>query len=82
MTQREIQAQVLQLAKDKIETKVLITGEIELENLLNSITYIQFLIACEDEFDIEIDDDELDMSNFHTLNDIARYIEKRVNQNE
>lgn len=82
MVLKDIQERIVQLAEEKIETDLTITGETELENLLNSITYIQFLIACEDEFDIEIDDDELDMSNFYTLNDISLYIEKSVNKNE
>lgn len=82
MTLSDIQERIIALAKERIQTDLLITGETELENLLNSITYIQFLIACEDEFDIEIDDDELDMSNFNTLNDISLYIEKSLNTYE
>lgn len=78
----DIQKRLVELAKEKIETDIPLSIDTELENLLNSITYIQFLIACEDEFEIEIDDDELDMSNFFTLGDIAKYIEKSLNQNE
>lgn len=78
----DIQERIVELAKEKIETDISITIDTELENLLNSITYIQFLIACEDEFEIEIDDDELDMSNFFTLQDISEYIEKSLNENE
>ena len=78
----DIQKRLVELAKEKIDTDIPLSIDTELENLLNSITYIQFLIACEDEFEIEIDDDELDMSNFFTLGDIAKYIEKSLNQNE
>ena len=35
-------------------------------------------LACEDEFDMEIEDDELDMSNFEHIKDIITYISTRL----
>lgn len=80
MTFDHIQSEVLCLAKEKIQTELEITGETPLEALLNSVTYIQFLIACEDNFGIEIDDDELDMQNFRTLNDVAANIHRTLSE--
>lgn len=80
MTLDQVQSEVLRLAKEKIQTELEITGETPLEALLNSVTYIQFLIACEDTFEIEIDDDELDMQNFRTLNDVAASIHRTLSE--
>ena len=45
---------------------------------LNSITYIQFLIACEDTFGIEVEDEELDMINFSDVKSIVAFINNKL----
>ena len=70
---KDVQETVLRLAKERIANKE-ISLATPLAELLNSLTYIQFIIACEDEFSIEVDDDNLDMGHFRTLDDVANYI--------
>jgi acyl carrier protein len=53
-----------------------------LAGMLNSITYIQFLIACEDAFEIEIEDDELDMAHFSTVQDVVGFLFRKVFNHE
>jgi len=78
----EILEKIIQLSKKNVLTDISVEPFTRLESFLNSITYIQFIIACEDTFEIEIDDDELDMSNFETIQDVAVYIEKCVKSHE
>jgi acyl carrier protein len=78
MSLAEIEERVIMLAQSVNEKEIIIERETELEAFLNSITYIKFIIACEDEFDMEIEDDELDMSNFEHIKDIITYISTRL----
>ena len=78
MSLAEMEERVIMLAQSVNEKEIIIERETELEAFLNSITYIKFIIACEDEFDMEIEDDELDMSNFEHIKDIITYISTRL----
>lgn len=78
---KDIERKVIEIAKSKGKVCNEINNDTDLELILNSITYIQFLIACEDEFDIEIDDAQLDMGNMRTLKDVALYIQKVSSEN-
>ena len=49
---------------------------------INSITSIKIIVALEDTFQIEFDNDMLDLQNFHTICDLTKYIEAKVGQNE
>ncbi|MCR2023743.1 acyl carrier protein [Blautia pseudococcoides] len=54
-----------------------ISKETELESLgLDSITYIKLIVAMEKTFEIEFDDDDLNMYNFKTVSDLLNKIEK------
>lgn len=72
----EIEQKVIGIAKSKAKISEELNGDTVLESILNSITYIQFLIACEDEFNIEIDDDQLDMETMRSIKDVVLYIQK------
>lgn len=48
-------------------------------NIINSINYIQFIVAIEDKFDIEIPDEYLDITKFNTVKDISSFIHKLLN---
>lgn len=37
---------------------------------INSLNFIQVIVALEDEFDVEFDDEELEISKFLTIQDI------------
>ena len=44
------------------------------EGQFNSIDYIKFVVAVENEFKIEFDDDMLAIHTFRTVYDVAKYI--------
>ncbi|MBB6022776.1 acyl carrier protein [Paenibacillus sp. JGP012] len=56
--------------------------DINLENpidsYLNSITYIQFIIAIEEAYDMEFEDEELDFARFNNFNDILLFMESKL----
>lgn len=41
---------------------------------VDSLDLFEFIMACEEEFDVEIDTEEV--SNFTNLNEVATYLEK------
>lgn len=43
---------------------------------INSLMFIKIIVAIEEEFDIEFDDDELDSSNLNTFHDFVDYVEE------
>jgi acyl carrier protein len=43
---------------------------------MNSITFLKVVVALEDTFDIEMDEDELNIENFRTIKSIVAHIEK------
>ena len=53
--------------------------EVELTSLgINSLLFIKLVVAIEDEFDIEFDDDDLDAGKLKTVEDFMDYIEARL----
>ncbi|WP_018753424.1 phosphopantetheine-binding protein [Paenibacillus sanguinis] len=44
---------------------------------LNSVSFIKLVVAIENQFDFEFEDEDLNYEVFQTLQDIANYIEKR-----
>ena len=47
---------------------------------LNSIGILEFIMLLEEEFDAKVEDD--DMDNIITIQDIADYISKTINEND
>ncbi|WP_034860608.1 phosphopantetheine-binding protein [Ruminiclostridium cellobioparum] len=45
---------------------------------INSITFVKILIAIENEYDFEFDDDDLNFENFKTVSTLAKYVEDRL----
>ncbi|MDR3185970.1 MAG: phosphopantetheine-binding protein [Christensenellaceae bacterium] len=76
--------ELIHKVKGLLREKSRYKGEIDMDHslagMLNSITYIQFLIACEDAFEIEIEDGELGMTNFSTFQDMVDFLTKKVYQ--
>ncbi|MBR2020654.1 MAG: acyl carrier protein [Clostridia bacterium] len=70
-TLKKILVDELQLDPDEI------TPESELANDLgiNSIELADLVMSCEDQFDIEIEDD--DIHKFITIQDVVNYLEKK-----
>lgn len=55
-----------------------ITGDKMLEDLeIDSILFIQLVIKCETNFNIQFDDDMLLISNFSKIDEFIEYIEKK-----
>lgn len=49
-----------------------------LDNIIDSLTMINFIVKIESEFNIEIDDEDLIGESFTTYESIVRYIESRI----
>ncbi|MEH2960509.1 acyl carrier protein [Candidatus Merdisoma sp. JLR.KK006] len=49
-----------------------------LDNIIDSLTMINFIVKIESEFNIEIDDEDLIGESFTTYENIVRYIESRI----
>ncbi|MBQ9416868.1 MAG: acyl carrier protein [Clostridia bacterium] len=59
--------------KDQIKMETKLGAELG----LNSIELAELVMSCEEEFNIEIPDD--DIHDFETIGDVVAYLEKRVN---
>ena len=46
---------------------------------LDSVALIRFAMGLENDFDIEIDDDDLVIENFETTGRVAQYVQGRMN---
>lgn len=44
---------------------------------LDSVSFIELRVKCEEIFDMQIDDHEFSPENFQTLNKLARFIERK-----
>lgn len=49
---------------------------------INSITYVKLVVAIEEEFGFEFDDEDLEVGKFESLNSIISYIENKVQASE
>ncbi|NBI27601.1 acyl carrier protein [Chengkuizengella marina] len=76
----DIKEKVLNMLKENLE----VSEEVDIDQLgfdddlsvlgVNSMTFIKLVIAAEMEFGMTWDDEELDFSNFSTINNIINYI--------
>lgn len=48
----------------------------------DSITFIKVIVALEDEFGIQFDVDKIDIENFKTIQELAKYIESKLQAKE
>ena len=62
----------LQVDADKITMEAELTGDLG----VNSLELADLVYACEEKFNVEIDDD--DLRNFITVGDVVRYLESKV----
>lgn len=57
-----------------------ISGNAKLGELgLNSLLFIKVVVRLEVEFDVDFEDENMDISTFVVLNDIVKYIESQQN---
>lgn len=46
--------------------------------IIDSLSYIEFVVAVEEKFNIEFDDDVLALDTFNTIGDLISYVQKKV----
>lgn len=46
---------------------------------INSITFINITVMLEDKYDIEFEDEKLDIENVWTIRKLKEYVEERMN---
>lgn len=73
------EARIRRIMKENIELTADV-DEIKLDDVLvnygiNSITFIKFIVLLENEFDIQVDDENLDYTKMSTLSSLISYIE-------
>ncbi len=49
-----------------------------LADIIDSITFVKIVVALEEEFDFEFEDEMLTISKMPTTNDLVRYVEERI----
>ena len=79
---KQIESRLRKVLADNVTLNVPIE-ELALEDDLNhmgvnSISYIKFIVAVEEEYDIEFDDDQLTVGNLKNLDMFLDYIESKV----
>lgn len=66
-------------AAEHIKFPPRVNGSSALASLgLNSLLFIKFVVRLEVEFDIDFDDENMDVRNFTTINDIVAYVEQNA----
>ena len=71
-TLKNFMVEELNLNADSITMEAELTGDLG----INSLELADLVYACEEKFNIEIDDD--DLHNFNTVGDVVRYLESKV----
>ena len=66
---------IIQEELKEISPGIEIGMEDKLDELgLNSITFVKLMVKFEEEFDIEFDDEDLNIGKFSIIDDICKYI--------
>jgi len=72
---------ILKVQLDQLLDGKDITINDELTNIgINSLLFIKTIVAMEKEFDIEFQDEDLDVSKYRTVDDIVKYIDSKTVQ--
>ena len=79
MTTEEIYARIQQILSELKGEDFLVSPDLSLNNQIadDSVEVMEFIISLEDEFDLEIPDQ--DIENLHTLSEIVSYIFNKQN---
>lgn len=77
MTTEVIYQRVVSLIKDQVGINVEVTPDSSIQEDLfsDSVELMEFIISVEDEFDVTINDDEVDQ--FSHLSDLVQYLAKK-----
>ena len=60
------------------EKSIVIQYNSDLLNILDSMTFIKIVVALEEEFDFEFDDEKLLITEFPTVKSMIEYVESKV----
>lgn len=79
----EIQGRLIKVMKetlgDFVEGISTIKPDDDLSSFgVNSVNFIKLVVAVEEEFGFEFDDEQLDFNNFKTINGIVEYIKEWI----
>jgi acyl carrier protein len=78
-----ISERALQVIKNNLSEKTDINLEDKLQDLdINSITFIQIIVALESEFDFEFEDEKLLFTEFPAVKDMVDYVINRTDGEE
>jgi acyl carrier protein len=78
----DISTRLLQLVSiyQKDVSQLSITNRLKEDLQLDSLSMTELIVACEDEFNIEIDADDQNILKVVTVEDLAKYIQNSINQ--
>lgn len=74
-TPTEIEGRVHRLFVEALELDVGLHTDMIGTGVLDSLVFVQLLVALEQEFDVKVDVAELDLENFTSVARIARFVE-------
>lgn len=72
---RRVLTSALQLGDRKLEPSTPLVGGIP---EFDSMAVVSVITALEEQFDITVDDDEIDAATFETLATLAAYVERKL----
>ena len=83
MSQNDMEAKIVEALNSYVKTQsvtVQRSSQLREELGLDSMDTIELVFQLEDNFNIQISDD--DLMGFKTVDDVVKYVEKRVNKNK
>lgn len=72
-----VRTQIFDYLKTKINIDLNENDDIFELRLVNSLFYIQLINFLESSFSIKIENEDLDLNNFNTANNIANFVESK-----
>lgn len=81
MLAENVKVKVEQIVKAHLETETDISGEALSDLGINSIDALELLIELENEFDIEIPDEDLNADLFSSIDYLSNYIYNVISNN-
>ena len=80
----ECTKKIIELLLDECEFNYDVNEEVDMNSKLdgigvNSIGFIRFLVNIEMEYNIEFDDEELNLSDYKVVGDLVEFVEGKIN---
>ncbi len=73
-----IKTEIFEYLKSRIGNQLSETDDIFELRLVNSLFYVQLINFIESSFSIKVENDDLDLSNFNTADNIAKFVESKL----